>query len=68
MVFWDWSEMREISVCSSVSFSAYLFDVFLVGVSHLIMSVRLPQKDVIWPLTQAACRTDWRWGVLALDP
>jgi hypothetical protein len=46
---------------------AYLLDVFRRGRAAQLR-VNAPWEDAIWPLTRAACRTGWRWGVVSLDP
>jgi hypothetical protein len=55
-------------VCSSVSSGCVLPGCVLAGASRLVSGECLPRKDAIWPLTRAACRTRWRWGMLALGP
>jgi hypothetical protein len=68
MVFWAWTEMREISVCSSVRFGCVLPWRVMAGASLLVTCERKSREDAIWPLTREACRTGWRWGVLTLGP
>jgi hypothetical protein len=58
MVFWFWTEMREISVCSSVSSGCVPPWRVLVGASRSVTWERLPREDVIWPLTRVASRMD----------
>jgi hypothetical protein len=58
MVFWAWTEMREISVCSSVSSGCVPPWCVLAGASRLVTCECLPGEDAIWPLTRAVCRTD----------
>jgi hypothetical protein len=57
MVFWVWTKMGEISVCSSVSSRCVSLNVLLAGASHLVTCERLPRGDAIWTLARVACQT-----------